>query len=181
MIRLSFLFVVLLFTCLSSRGQDTIKPISEIKQKAPAIDTTSKDLKPRNPKTATLLSLFPGLGQAYNRKYWKMPIIYGGLGVLGYVFNNNRVLYNQNLKQYEASGFTDAFALSELEAYRKNMEINVIMMAGVYLLQIIDANVDAHLSGFDISDDLSLDIQPSFINHANGNFSAGVGLKLHLF
>lgn len=145
------------------------------------------------PRTATLLSLvIPGAGQVYNRKYWKVPIIYAGLGGFGYWFyteNNNYNYFAQNLRyEYDdnpetinISGLTGD-ALSEYKSeHKKNRDRAFIGLTVFYVLNIIDANVDAHLTTFDVSDDLSLNIQPwsgcGFVpGGRNGNF--GISFKL---
>jgi len=138
-------------------------------------DTVSK-VKKHSPKLATLLSaVIPGAGQAYNKKYWKIPIIYVGLGALGYMANRNNGHYNDFKKAYselytankDSTYMIDgvAFTLNGLDAgknyYRRYRDLYVIFTAGLYLLNIVDANVDAHLFDFDISDNISLRITPS--------------------
>ncbi len=136
--------------------------------------------KPLSPKKATLFSaVLPGTGQIYNRSYWKLPIIYGGFGTLIYFLQSNIKEYNFYLDQYKTSNFSDNTAFSNLEIYRRNIELNVILMAGLYVLQIIDANVDAHLSEFDVSDDLSINIKP-ILNLEPQYSSAGVKLSFQL-
>jgi hypothetical protein len=140
--------------------------------------TTQKDSlkKTHSPKLAMLLSVVPGLGQAYNKKYWKIPIIYAGMGTLGYFAYHNGVYYKKFKKTYSnllSTGNADTtaymygveFTLNGLETgknyYRRYRDMFTIFTFGLYLMNIIDANVDAHLYDFDISDDLSLNITPS--------------------
>ena len=142
-----------------------------------------------SPKKATLYSTFlPGLGQVYNKKYWKVPIIYGGFGVIGYFIgwnNRNYGVYKQAYKdltdddpatdsynnleatQYydlndpnDLNNFKDGLS-KQTNYYRRNRDLLVICMAGFYGLQIIDASVDAHLFNFEISEDLSMNWQPA--------------------
>lgn len=138
-------------------------------------DTIKK--KKHSPKLAMLMSTaLPGLGQAYNKKYWKIPVVYAGLGALGYLSYRNGNYYNTFKRTYAdllATGNTDTtaylygveFNLYGLESaknyYRRYRDMYTIFTVGFYLLNIIDANVDAHLYDFDISDDLSLKISPS--------------------
>lgn len=161
------------------------------------------DWKP-DPKRAMWLAIvLPGAGQIYNRKYWKLPIIYGGF--LGCIYamrwNNQMYLdYSQayldimdddpNTKSYtqflhlgtsiNASNeerYKDIFK-SRKDRYRRWRDLSFFCMLGVYALSIIDAYVDASLSQFDISDDLSLRLQPTVINGATDSKSQG-GLNLN--
>ena len=117
----------------------------------------------------------PGLGQAYNKKYYKIPIIYAGLGGFGYLFVKNNMQYNNyknalilsqdtavNKGYYSVDGIK--YSTTQLQTqklyYKKFRDLGVIGMGIIYLLNIIDANVDGHLQTFDVSDNLSLHIQP---------------------
>jgi hypothetical protein len=118
----------------------------------------------------------PGLGQAYNRSYWKIPLIYAGLGTLGYFIldNNNKYqafseAYLIKLKDPSTSpaviGYPNGLQRAESyrqgrDFYRRNYELSLILTAALWALNMVDANVDAHLKGFDLSDDLSLRIRP---------------------
>jgi len=158
---------------------DTIVEAKEVKKPTEEI---------HSPRKATLYSaILPGLGQAYNKKWWKIPIIYAGFGTIGYFidWNNdnyqfNRTAYrhltdndeNTNLfmeieavKYYDLNdptsrnNFADGL-LKQQDYFRRNRDLLFITMLGFYGLQIIDASVDAHLFNFDISDDLTFDWQP---------------------
>lgn len=142
------------------------------------IDTISEVPKYHSPKKATLYSaVLPGAGQIYNKKWWKVPIVYLGLGTSVYFFNVN----NFNFKGYKA-----AFIETEREDIRLLMEesrrwrdISAISFVAVYALQIIDANVDAHLFHFDVSDDLSINWAPQpILNGWSGKTSLGVGMRI---
>jgi hypothetical protein len=139
-------------------------------------DDKSRDTLLHSPKRATLYSaMLPGLGQAYNKKYWKIPVIYAAFGVTGYFFAENQQnyrLYKQAFRfriddnpetNDEFIGiYTDDNLKVLRDYYRRNMELNVIIGFAIYALNIIDAAVDAHLFYFDVSDELSLNIQPAF-------------------
>ena len=142
-----------------------------------------------SPKKASIYStILPGLGQAYNKKYWKIPIIYIGFGTLGYFIGWNNNFYktykqayvdltdgddNTNSyldldasKYYDLNNPTDynnfKTGLSkQQEYYRRNRDLLIISTIGFYGLNIIDASVDAHFFDFDISDDLSFNWQPA--------------------
>jgi hypothetical protein len=150
--------------------------------------------KNHNPKTATLLALIPGAGQIYNRRYWKLPIVYGGLGALGYFTVANYTEYacfrkaylhrvdDNDLTNDECSLAPGIDSLS-LKIYRDNAqesaEMFVIGLTLFYGLTIIDAFVDAHLMNFDISNDLSMRIEPKVeYNFVTQNFVPTVGLTI---
>jgi hypothetical protein len=135
--------------------------------------TDSVKVKVHSPKTASWLALLPGAGQIYNKKYWKLPIVYGGIGVstyLIYYFSVETTLYRKeylarknNGVKYENPDFeewTTDKVLNYRNDSRRNMEICVAACTIVYLLSIIDASVDAHLFYYDVSDNLSLGVKP---------------------
>ena len=149
--------------------------------------------KEHSPTKATLMSTFlPGLGQAYNKKYWKIPIVYAGFGILGYFiyFNadeyaNYKYAYiessNGNMNgnySYLTQRYTPDELLSAREYYRRNLEISCLLTAVWYALNILDATVDAHLYTYNISDRLSLKIEPDMRLNAYRP-AAGVRLSLH--
>jgi hypothetical protein len=156
--------------------------------------------KEHSPKRATIYSaVLPGLGQAYNQKYWKIPIVYAVFGTLYYFIHTNGKEYRQFRDAFNivASGDTLNFPtnsyiirynanLDQLRAgrnyYRRNLELSYIITGALYILQIIDANVDAHLHDFDISDDLSLSIEPYFPDQPLYAIKpvAGISIKLKL-
>ena len=129
-----------------------------------------------SPRKATLLSLaLPGLGQIYNRSYWKLPIIYGGFGALGYFVVTNRQLYQEysdaylvKLRNPNAVVPVDIYAdlrspasyKSGRDFYRRNYELSIILTVALWALNMVDANVDAHMKTFDLSDDISFRIRP---------------------
>lgn len=140
------------------------------------------------PRKATIMSaILPGLGQAYNHKYWKVPIIYGALGTMVYIFKTNNDQYNyfrnNLLKQVKDPKLTFVGGLSlennqkEKNRYKKYRDFSAIGILGIYLLNIIDANVDAHLKTFDVSDNLSLQIKPWFQNQALVGIQLNTGLS----
>ncbi|MDR2125332.1 MAG: DUF5683 domain-containing protein [Prevotellaceae bacterium] len=161
---------------------------------------TDKTRNPVSPQRATLYSaLLPGLGQAYNGEYWKIPIIYGGLGFCAYWINQcdseysrYRTAYNkkyavENGTSTDLDEFGGRYSLTTLknarETARRNRDLTILVTGLVYILNIVDANVFAHLSYFDINDDLSLQCEPVLFNEtsfASGNITPSVGLKLKL-
>lgn len=126
-----------------------------------------------NPKKAGLYSfLVPGLGQLYNRQYWKIPLVYVGLGVAGYFFIDNLNNYQSYRKAYigriNNPYYTDKYVglysttqLQQLQNdYKKYLDLTVLFSAIGYALQIMDAVTSAHLKNFDISRDISLRMKP---------------------
>ncbi|MDP4163124.1 MAG: DUF5683 domain-containing protein [Bacillota bacterium] len=140
-------------------------------------DTTF--IKKHSPRKATYLSLIcPGLGQIYNHKYWKLPIVYGGFGALAYFFKTNHAEYvkfrdaynfvttpgnenappvNDYVTRYNKN---ETLLLSGRDYYRRNLELTYIISGAAYILVAIDAQVDAHFFNFDVSDNLSLNVKP---------------------
>ena len=133
----------------------------------------------RPAKAAIMSACLPGMGQIYNRKWWKVPIVYAGLGGIGYFSYRNFSEYRSYLHAYEyktgdlPEGVTltdyetqlaNRYAESQLqtykESYRRNFELFTILTAVWYGLNIVDAVVDGHLYTYDISDDLSINVDP---------------------
>jgi len=137
--------------------------------------TDSVQMKKHSPKTASWLALIPGAGQIYNKKYWKLPIVYAGLGTTSFLIYYYHDLTSMYRKEYVARVgkdtvnfnpkltdiISDEGVLAQRNKYRRNMEICVAACAVVYLLSIIDAAVDAHLFYYDISENLSMSVRPN--------------------
>ncbi len=154
-------------------GVDSVKTVA-------VPDSVHKKHSPR--KAAIRSALIPGWGQAYNKKYWKIPLVYTALGINAAVFNYNlkeyrkirfayQVLINQDTANYknvaqELKPFIDAGDTYSLKNYRsefrKNIDYSVLFFLLFWGLNVVDATVDAHLKEFDISDQLSMKIKPSF-------------------
>jgi hypothetical protein len=159
--------------------------------KKPVPDSIREKL--HSPSKATIMSLcLPGLGQIYNKKYWKVPIIYAGFGVLAYliVFNTNYYLtyksaYIEGFYGDSAGNYSDIVKkyplqsiLSAREYYRRNLELSIIFTAVLYGLNILDAAVDAHLFTYDINKDLSFKVEPVLLPPTGQyrNYSSGIRL-----
>ena len=146
-----------------------------------------KIFNPDPTRAVWLSALCPGLGQIYNRRYWKLPIVVAGFMGLGYGTSWNNTQYQDYSNAYmdlmsgdpDKKSYMDFFPPNTDESsldkewlksvmqnrknyFRRNRDLCIICMVGVYLLAIIDAYVDAELAHFDISPDLSLDISPGF-------------------
>lgn len=143
---------------------------------------------PKNPRKATIFSaILPGAGQIYNGKAWKVPLIYGGFITDIYFinFNNRRYqIFKQALADFDNDIDTDFPSLNRdglvrnVNYWRKNRDLCYLLLIGIYALNIVDANVDAHLSGFDVSDDIALNIEPHYESFSANNRSVGLSLKL---
>lgn len=123
-------------------------------------------------KASVYSAILPGLGQAYNKKYWKIPIVYAGIGTLTYFAIVNRkeyllakeaFIYVSNEEEYPTDNkYVGKYEANDLitirDYYRRNTEVSWIFMGLWYVLNIVDATVDAHLFYYDISDELSVSI-----------------------
>ncbi len=177
------LFLVMIVnhnTCYSQQ-QDTIQSRK---------DTTDQKFKEHSPKKAAWMSaLLPGLGQIYNDKIWKVPVIYGAAGAVYYFYDMNAELYDEYLQAYkdfnngkieEFRGYNKAEELkSAKDYYRRNRDLNIILFGVVYLANILDASVDAHLYSFDVSRDLSIKVQPTQINREIGQPIPAVSCSIY--
>lgn len=154
-----------------------------------------------SPRKASIYStILPGLGQLYNKKYWKVPVLYAGIGGLTYaIISNNKNYLNYRsayrirmdgdattIDPYADVNSKDYLSDKYLESVTKNFhrwrDLSIFGAALLYVLNIVDASVDAHLFSFDVSDDLSLHIRPAWITTAGINYSRRnvTGLSVHL-
>ncbi len=151
-------------------------------------DKPDYSLLPKNPKKATILSAaLPGAGQVYNGKSWKVPILYAGFMTDIYFIGYNNKRYQTFIKALNAfdEGDNSQFPSLNRDAlvrnvnyWRQNRDLTILLLLGIYALNIIDANVDAHLSGFDISDDLAFKIEPNVETLSASNTMMGISFKL---
>ncbi|WP_430412486.1 DUF5683 domain-containing protein [Kordia sp.] len=147
-----------------------------------------KVIDPLSPSKAAFYSaILPGLGQAYNKKYWKIPIVYAALGTGVYFYISNNKQYNRYRTAYKQrlAGMKDEFSIvvpdadaliDAQEFYQRNRDLSLLLTVVAYVLNIVDANVDAHLLQFNVSDDLS------FRPHIDQNeidFNRNLGLTLN--
>ncbi len=144
-------------------------------------------------KRASIYSaIIPGYGQFYNKKYWKIPIVYASIGTAFYIarWNQNKYLTYKEAFQYRTDQdattidefenmYTEANLITIKNYHRKNRDLAYIISAGFYLLNIIDASVDAHLFNFTINEDVTLNIAPSMV-HSSFNFQPALSLTLNL-
>jgi hypothetical protein len=185
-----------------------------IAQDTVSVSRAEKRVFSAEPMKATMLAVaFPGLGQIYNRKYWKVPFVYAGFGGLAYSVSFNTSKYNEMMKAYQ--DFTDQIPetdsyiplikwaeptaydpvlypqtydpsnktwveenlLKAVDYYKKYRDLSYIGIAAWYLITVLDANVDASLSNFDVKKNLDLEITPL---HAPVPGVVGAGLNISL-
>ncbi len=191
--RIIFLALIFLLSSLicSAQKADTLKA----KDSIPAAKVDSLIKAQHSPRKAAIRSaIIPGWGQVYNKKYWKVPIVYAALGITGYIFIDNIKTYKDRkfayAAKYKASvppyDSTDYFkikpeyepiSLESLRAgrdqFRRYIDYSAVFFIIFWGLNVVDAVVDAHLKAFDISPDLSLKIKPAYNPLSN---SGGVSL-----
>lgn len=140
-------------------------------------------------RAAMLSATLPGLGQVYNGRYWKVPIIYAGFGTLAYFLNVNSTEYQRWRTAYIArvdgnpntvDGYPHSTDQLEraMRVYRRNLEVTYLLGAALYILNILDANVDAHLLDFDVREDLGLRMQPVINRLPAGGGGPGLSLTI---
>jgi hypothetical protein len=172
-----FLLILFLSAGFSAYSQEAAKDSTRIVNPKPE----------HSPHKATIYSaILPGLGQVYNRKYWKVPIVIGGFATLGYFINFNNEVYQTYKQAYsdiiDSDPFTNSYLKLDInpiffepdkttqltenlkrakDTWRRNRDLVIIGTVVFYAVNVIDASVDAHFFNFDISEDLSLNWAPS--------------------
>lgn len=183
------MFFLLAYTQVGFSQTDSLSVETEEKQVKEG-DKANEPYDPIAPSKAAFYSaVLPGLGQAYNGSWWKIPIAYAGLGTGIYFYLDNDKQYDRYRDAYKnrIAGRPDEFMgrISEdglrraQELYQKNKEISILVTVGIYILNIVDANVEAHLRQFNVNDDLTLKPQMNF-NSLTGKTDYGVALNLRL-
>lgn len=166
-------------------GQSDSSAQASPKKLGKVVDSPS--LLPKDPKKATMLSaILPGAGQVYNGKTWKVPILYAGILTDVYFIQYNHKRYERfrdalfALDKGEPNQFPSlnrAALVRNVDYWRQNRDLTLLLMLGIYALNLVDANVDAHLSGFDISEDLTLKIAPQ-IGTLSASSTTGLSFTL---
>jgi len=192
--RIRYIFYVILFLLSThfSIGQSIEKKITDSMPKKKAVDTTNKNAF--DPHKATIRSaIIPGWGQVYNKKYWKVPLVWGALGTTAVIYFYNVETYRALKQTYiymtdtvpdntqpidpRFSNISPNGVRSLRNSFRQNVDYSVVFFILFWGLNVVDATVDAHLKSFDVNDNLSLDIKPGFSPMAN---TTGISLVLNI-
>ncbi|MEI6576107.1 MAG: DUF5683 domain-containing protein [Bacteroidota bacterium] len=143
---------------------------------AKLLSDTSK-IKPHSATRAAIYSaVLPGLGQTYNKKYWKIPVVYAGFATFGYFVVSNNKEYTKFKNAYEYKNgdtnpdkfneYVNKYTVEELQSgrdfYRRNRDLSIILTSFWYFLGIVDASVDAYMFDYNVTDDISLKVMPNF-------------------
>ena len=194
--------VLLCFSAIAQEGKEEQKITKEKKSPSAKSDDTlviipadsaltRKEIDPLRPAKASFYSaVLPGLGQAYNKKYWKIPIVYAAIGTGIYFYTDNnkqykrvREAYKRRLAGFEDDEFqgrlTDDGLREAQKSFRRNKELSLLITFGLYALNIVDANVDAHLLQFNVDDNLSF--KPHYtIDEFNNKGRVGLTMNFKL-
>ena len=193
-------------TTFSAKDSLKLNSMLQVATKKPKRDWST--WRPDTKRAMWLAIVLPGAGQIYNRKYWKLPIIYGGFVGCAYAITWNNQMYHdysqayldimdddpntQSYNQFLHLGATiDASNIERYkeifrkrkDKFRRWRDMGTFVMIGIYAFSVIDAYVDASLSEFDISDDLSLRVEPAVLNNGRYNNplrSSALGLQCSL-
>lgn len=186
---------ILFFPCLPVSGQDSLiverDTVIGIQQDTVAIKSYAKRYSPR--KAILYAAILPGLGQAYNKKYWKLPLVYGGFYALGYAINYYNGLYTEykgylynnieaGLGENDENPANPEIKLNTgqlriiVDKARRERDFMIILMGGMYLLQMVDAHVDSHLKEFDLNPNLQVSIEPVMNENALTGRTTGLAL-----
>lgn len=197
MLNKSALTIISVIGCIFlgwSQDAQTVKPVE--KPEMISVENNGEEIDMLAPSKAAFYSaVLPGLGQAYNKKYWKIPIVYAALGTGIYFYKMNDKQYNRYRDAYKRrlAGFeddefygdtpgnpriTDEALIRAQKTLKKNKEISILVTLGLYALNIIDANVDAHLIQFNVDENLSLKPHYEF-NSINQKSNMGITLNLN--
>lgn len=192
---------------LFAQEKEVLKSADSLKTVTAVIDTTlpegkkEKKVNVYNPKKAALRSaILPGWGQIYNKKYWKLPIVYGAIGITGYIFFDNINTYREYREAYKArytaalprplNDSTEYYKLKEVykiiepnsiraarDEFRRYIDYSVLFFILFWGLNVVDAAVDAHLKSFDVSPDLSFQFKPGYSEMGG---TTGISFVMHI-
>ncbi|MFB9078273.1 DUF5683 domain-containing protein [Flavobacterium procerum] len=157
--RYIFLFFLLSFTSVNAQEKNELIAKDTLK---------SEEIDPLRPAKAAFYSaVLPGLGQVYNKKYWKVPLVFGAIGVSTYLYVDNQKnykIYRDEYKNRLEGRISDSPSLARFDedrliriqkGYQRNRDLSALFMVGFYVLNIIDANIDAALSQFNVNENLA--------------------------
>ncbi len=170
--------LVFILISLPSAGQeaDTLKAVVQAPRVQGDTSILVTDLEHSPSKAIMYALVLPGLGQAYNNRYWKMPFVWAALGGAGYAIWYNSGQYNDYSKLYaqDPTNTDERY----LKFWRRNMELSYIALVAVYALQVVDAYVDAQLFFWDVDENLSLGVGPSIQPLLDPNSLTGASFGL---
>lgn len=162
-----FLFLFLGLTSIQAQEKNKIDTNDSLK---------SESYDPLRPAKASFYSaILPGLGQIYNKKYWKLPLVYGAIGTSTYFYLDSQKSYKIYRDEYKSrlagntsnseylANLSESQLISAQKQFQRNRDLSALFIAGFYVLNIIDANIDAALSQFNVSEKLAL--KPTLINN----------------
>jgi Family of unknown function (DUF5683) len=201
-----FFYIILLLAATPMAGQVKTESTAVPPKSAPAKKSqdkktetdTTKHERSNAGKAALRSAIIPGWGQAYNKKYWKIPIVYGALAIPVATFIYNKNWYEKTRYAYQVKYYNDTSIVSDLptddidpqieplstqstriyrDEFRKNMDFSVLAFLLLWGLNVADAAVDGHLKSFNVNDDLSLRIKPGYSPMGNTN---GLSLILEI-
>lgn len=192
----SFIICLLLSSGLLAQKPVPAKSGDSTKKRNNKIFSKADTSLPYSPRVATIRSaILPGWGQATNKKYWKIPVVYAALGTTTYIFFRNTKQYREARDAYSNAidgnpsndylipqpYFTVKDQPERIKTFRnqvrQNIDYTVLFFIAFWALNVVDATVDAHLKTFDVSDDLSLQIKPGYSELANTN---GISIVLRI-
>ncbi|MCX6323563.1 MAG: DUF5683 domain-containing protein [Sphingobacteriales bacterium] len=185
---IGFMIVLLAGNCCFAQGDSIILPLPDKKISSAPTLKISDTLPLHSPRKAAIRSaILPGWGQVYNKKYWKVPLVYGALGTTTFLFFRNLTQYNDSREAYKLAVDNDPSNDDQIKqpyysvkdqperiksfrnAVRQNMDYCVLFFILFWGLNVVDASVDAHLKSFDVSDNLSIHIRAGYSPLAKSN------------
>jgi hypothetical protein len=189
--KATFLLLALCFALgVKAQVKDTVRNSPRILN-SPKDTVQIKKVVLHSARKATLFSaLVPGLGQAYNEKYWKIPVIYAAGAATTYmvIYNNNNFQQYRHALKYRYDNdsttndifpeYSDDNLLVQMDKYQRKRDLFALVTLGIYVMNIVDACVDGNLYYFDVSDDLGFNVQPVIMNTAFHTQTAGLGLSI---
>jgi hypothetical protein len=190
-----YLLIFLIFLSSAALAQQTtvVQSDSLVVQQSPDTVLLESYASRYSPRKALLYAaILPGLGQIYNKKYWKLPLVYGAFGYMGYWAGR----YQDGYKKYKVqlfynienglsesdqnpeSGFSTSYLRTVTERFRRERDFMIILLGAMYVLQIVDAHVDAHLKEFDLNPNLQVSIEPMVEQNPIAGRQGGVSLVI---
>ncbi len=187
--------ILLGFICASAQGQERVVVTRDTivmeSQDSALLESYARRFNPG--RSLLLAAVVPGLGQVYNKKYWKLPLVYGGFYLIGRqigIYNDVYREYKGHLYYNLENGLAGANAINPATEFRtrelrrivdraqRERDFFIILMGAMYILQIVDAHVDSHLKEFDLNPNLQVRIEPVFEQNAMLGRRTGLGLVM---